>query len=65
MRGTVGALTVMTAIGASIREMAGMGVFGVMTMMIGARVTPLTPVGMMAGARTIRSMSYACLWMRQ
>jgi len=55
----------MTAIGASIREMAGMGVFGVMTMMIGARVTPLTPVGMMAGARTIRSMSYACLWMRQ
>ena len=41
VRGTVGALTVMTAIGASIREMAGMGVFGVMTMMIGNRITAI------------------------
>ena len=41
VRGTVRALTVMTAIGDSIREMAGMGVFGVMTMMIGNRITAI------------------------
>ena len=73
-------LSVMTALRAPVGLMAGVGVVGVMTMMIGARVTvaPLLAaigaaigmvagvgVGMMAGARTIRSMSYTCLWMRQ